>query len=106
MPGGEANAIFYLVDRAGLEGATATSGVLACDVCFQDAEKLISTAEIGREAVIHDLQVLTQNGLSPVVSGKGAVVERVVSRLFPQPINVQLGKPLTSIPPDSAPWGY
>ncbi|MES0098504.1 hypothetical protein, partial [Mesorhizobium sp. M0019] len=45
MPGGEANAIFYLVDRAGLEGATATSGVLACDVCFQDAEKLISTAE-------------------------------------------------------------
>ncbi|MER9599360.1 hypothetical protein [Mesorhizobium sp. M0244] len=32
MPGGEANAIFYLVDQAGLEGATATSGVLACDV--------------------------------------------------------------------------
>ncbi|MER8573757.1 hypothetical protein NKH19_21375 [Mesorhizobium sp. M1338] len=50
MPGGEANAIFYLVDQAGLEGATATSGVLACDVCFQDAEKLISTAEMGRKA--------------------------------------------------------
>src|SRR5438445_6182540 len=47
MPGGEANVIFYLVDQGGLEGATATSGDLACDVCFQDAEKLISTAEIG-----------------------------------------------------------
>lgn len=56
-----------------------------------------------RNAVIHDLQVLTQDGLSPGVSGKGAIVERVVSRLFPQPISVQLGKPLTSIPPDSAP---
>ena len=48
MPGGEANAIFYLVDQAGLEGATATSGDLACDVCFQDAEKLISTAEMAQ----------------------------------------------------------
>ncbi|MER9679802.1 hypothetical protein NKJ28_06450 [Mesorhizobium sp. M0145] len=91
MPGGEANAIFYLVDRAGLEGATATSGVLACDVCFQDAEKLISTAEIGREAVIHDLQVLTQDGLSPVVSGKGAVVERVSAAYFRSPSMCNLG---------------
>lgn len=46
MPGREANAIFYLVGQAGLKGATATSGVLACDVCFQEAEKLISAAEI------------------------------------------------------------
>jgi hypothetical protein len=31
-------------------GATATSGLLACDVCFQDAANLISTAEMRRIA--------------------------------------------------------
>lgn len=32
--------------------ATATSGVLAYDVCFQDAAKLISTADMGRKSVV------------------------------------------------------